>query len=228
MLDELWILQNRMNRMKGNIKKEACVSSLAEAIEAERRGADQIELCSHLELDGLTPAASLIQECMSQLSIPVKVMVRPKAGSFVCDVLDLGNLVTDIKMMKNLGVAHIVLGVITPNSEVDIEALKLLMEHTKDMSITFHKAIDLCIDPVREVKRLIELQGIHSILTSGGSSTAIEGIPTLKQMSQTSGEKIQIIPAGNITDLNLNSIHKELQLPLYHGRKIVGDLNKRQ
>ena len=212
--------------MEENYKKEACVESLAEALDAERKGADQIELCRSLYLDGLTPSASVIQKCLSQLTIPIKVMVRPRSGRFVCDVLDLGKMITDIKMMNNLGVQHIVLGVNTADGEVDIESLNLLKTHAGKMKITFHKAIDMCKDPVKETERLIDAKGIHSILTSGGATSASEGALTLKEMSKVSKGRIQIIPAGSITDLTVNSLHKELQLTLYHGRKIVGTLNQ--
>ncbi len=211
--------------MEQKIIKEACVESLTDALEAQRRGADQIELCSNLAEEGLTPSAVLIQECLNQLSIPVKVMVRPRAGSFVCETLDLGDMVTDIKMMKNLGVQEIVLGITTPKNTIDIESLKLLKAHTGDMRITFHKAIDTCTNPIEEVSRLIELGGIHSILTSGGASMASEGITNLLAMSEASGDTLQIIAAGSITDKNVESIHNQLQLSTYHGRRIVGDLN---
>jgi len=205
--------------------KEACVESLAEALEAERKGADQVELCSNLQEDGLTPSALLIQECLSQLNIPVKVMVRPRPGNFICDALDLGNMVSDIKMMKNLGIKHIVLGVTTKEDHVDIDGLRLLLAHTDDMLITFHKAIDTCENPIEEVHRLIELGGINSILTSGGASTALEGIGVLKAMSKAAGGTIQIIAAGSITDKNLHNLHEQVQLEAYHGRRIVGNLN---
>jgi copper homeostasis protein len=211
--------------MEQKIIKEACVESLSEALEAQRRGADQIELCSNLAEEGLTPSAVLIQECLIQLSIPVKVMVRPRPGSFVCDTLDLGDMVSDIKMMKNLGVHEIALGVTTPDGNIDIESLKLLIAHAGDMRITFHKAIDTCTDPLQEVRHLVELGSIHGVLTSGGASTANEGITNLLAMSEASGGEIQIIAAGSITDKNIDSLHNQLQLSTYHGRRIMGDLN---
>ena len=66
-----------------NIIKEACVESLEQAIVAEERKADRVELCSRLDLDGLTPDRNKIERTMNLLSIPVKVMIRPKCGNFI-------------------------------------------------------------------------------------------------------------------------------------------------
>ena len=42
------------------ILKEVCVEKLAEALEAEKRGADRIERCDNLSFGGTTQSLSLI------------------------------------------------------------------------------------------------------------------------------------------------------------------------
>ena len=103
--------------------KEACVETLPEAIAAQRQGADRIELCSQLGLDGLTPSSKLIQETLSSLSIPAKVMIRPRGGSFVHSEEDLKTMEKEIDQCKYLGVTEVVLGVLDEKIEIDMYEL---------------------------------------------------------------------------------------------------------
>ena len=93
------------------------------------------------------------------------------------------------------------------------------------MKITIHKAIDTCTNLLSELKRLRELGGIKSILTSGGQPTAHKGRETIKELIAHCGQEIEIIAAGSITQENLKAIHKELRAPIYHGRRILGPLS---
>ena len=65
-----------------NLIKESCVETYDEAMNAEIREADRIELRSRLDLDGLTPSKELVKRLVSDLTIPIKVMVRPRKGDF--------------------------------------------------------------------------------------------------------------------------------------------------
>jgi copper homeostasis protein len=71
-----------MDLMK-NLILEACVETLEEAIKAEENGACRLELCSRLDLDGLTPDIELTKQVLEKVSIPIKVMIRPRGGDFV-------------------------------------------------------------------------------------------------------------------------------------------------
>jgi len=80
--------------------KEACVETLGEALSAELNGADRIELCSRLDLDGLTPDTDLIQKTISSLSILVKAMIRPRGGNFVYTENELISMESEIDQLK--------------------------------------------------------------------------------------------------------------------------------
>ena len=205
--------------------KEACVETLPEAIAAQRQGADRIELCSQMDLDGLTPSSKLIQETLSSLSIPAKVMIRPRGGSFVHSEEDLKTMEKEIDQCKYLGVTEVALGVLDEKNEIDLEATARLAKMASPMKVTFHKAIDNTPNILAALEQLKSIPEVTSILTSGGEATALEGKNGLKEMIQLSGDQLTIIPAGRITDQNIDEVHASIGASEYHGRRIVGELN---
>ena len=205
--------------------KEACVETLPEALAAQRQGADRIELCSQLGLDGLTPSSKLIQETLSSLSIPAKVMIRPRGGSFVHSEEDLKTMEKEIDQCTYLGVTEVVLGVLDEKNEIDLEATARLAKRASPMKVTFHKAIDDTPNILAALEQLKSIPEVTSILTSGGEATALEGKNRLKEMIQLSGDQLTIIPAGRITDHNIDEVHASIGASEYHGRRIVGELN---
>ncbi|MFC2090447.1 copper homeostasis protein CutC [Bacteroidota bacterium] len=203
---------------------EACVETYDEAILAEERGADQIELCSELIRDGLTPEKELISRVTSSLSIPVKVMVRPRAGDFMYDLRELESMIETIAFCKDSNVKGVVFGILDTNNEPDMRAIAELAGFARPLEVTIHKAIDLTPDPLHSLRKLLESDNIFSILTSGGKKTAKAGSGVIRQMILLAGDALQIIAAGSITRENLETIHKEIGASAYHGRRIVGRL----
>ncbi len=203
---------------------EACVESYTEALIATSRGADQIELCANLKMDGLTPELNLIKRCIRDIPILTKVMLRPRAGSFVYSYEEFESMLQLLPHWKKVGVKHIVYGIITNEKTLDIDRIAILRDAAYPMRVTIHKAIDMCHEPVAEAKRLYHLGGIHSILTSGGATTAIDGAATINAMHEAVFGQIQIIAAGKITDSNLTEINKTLHVVAFHGRRIVGKM----
>ncbi len=203
---------------------EACVETLQEAIQAEKNGADRVELCSRLDLDGLTPSEKLIQEVVGVLKIPVMVMIRPREDDFIYSSDEINGMLQSIQMCKKHRIQGIVLGILTLHNKPDLDALKLLVDAAVPLEITFHKAIDATPDPVTSAEMLSGVKEISRILTSGGESTAIEGTKTIRTMQKTVRGKISIIAAGRITRENLKKHIGLIGVNEYHGRKIVGDL----
>lgn len=202
-------------------RKEACIENFEEAQNAAQKGADQVELCSKLHLDGCTPDRHDITRCLAELDILIKVMIRPVAGSFVTSLETIKIMKSEIKEMKNLEVKEVVFGLTTINQRLDIEQIATLRDIAYPMGVTIHKAIDTSSDILSDLDLLIQLGGIKSVLTSGGKSTANEGMDILRQMLDMAGDDIEIIPAGKITFENVDALHETLQAKVYHGRRIV-------
>jgi copper homeostasis protein len=204
--------------------KEACVETFEEAVLAEKRGANRIELCSDLASDGLTPSVELMQKTCASLKIPVMVMIRPRAGNFVYSEEEIIQMKAEIDEAKKAGAAGVVFGLLTPENDIDEKNTRLLAEYAHPLPVTFHKAIDELENPVEGVRVLKEIKGIQRILTSGGKATAKEGVETLQKMQKEAGQNLIILVAGKVTDENVEEIQQLTGTEEFHGRRIVGVL----
>jgi len=203
---------------------ECCVESLSEALIAEKRGACQLELCSDLANDGLTPDTALTEKTLETISIPLKVMIRHRKGDFFYDKSDISIIRNQINSMKLIGIKHIVFGSLTHLNRINLEQIKMVSEWAYPMNVTYHKAIDLSENFFEDTELLLQFKNVKSLLTSGQASTAEKGYLTLKRLLADFGKNIKIISAGSITDKNLKKIHNMIRGRYYHGRKILGEL----
>lgn len=210
--------------MNRKYKIEACVESFEEALIAQQRGADQIELCSRLDLDGLTPDKDLIKKCAEELELDIKVMIRPRDGDFTYNTEEISLMKASIDYCKVLNVHGVVFGMLSEGI-LNIDIIRELALHASPLKVTIHKAIDYTDDIIAQTKKLLSIhEHIDTILTSGGAKTAREGASQLGEMITICHDKINIMPAGKVTEHNLTELDKLLKAPAYHGRKIVGDL----
>ena len=201
--------------------KEACVESTDQAVNAERNGANRIELCKNLDLDGLTPEINVIQNTMKSVNIPVKVMIRPRPGNFIYSQNEIKSMEQDIDLCKKLNVPEVVIGILTSRGNIDTIIAKRLASRAYPMAITFHKAIDQTEDILYELDRLSRIQEISSILTSGGEKTAINGQSMLRKIIDQYGKRFDIIAAGSITHKNFDEIHGLINAREYHGKNLI-------
>ena len=208
-----------------DIIKEACVETFEEAILAEKKGADRVELCSRLDLGGLTPKKKLVEKVLGALSIPIKIMIRPRSGNFSYNDQEINKMKDDILYCRGLNLQGIVFGLLNQNKTIDIENMKYLSNIAVGLEITFHKAIDQTGSIIDEIDKLLTIGSISSVLTSGGAFNAQSGSRLLKKLAEKYQNNITIIPAGSITKNNIHELHQVIGAKEYHGRKIVGDLD---
>jgi copper homeostasis protein len=188
-------------------------------------GASRIELCSSMDLGGLTPEVDQILSARKVFGeVPgLMVMVRPRPGNFVYSPLEVQKMIEQIHFSAEAGADGIVIGVLE-NSENRIDTdllyrfLNIISQY--NLSTTFHRAFDATPDPLKSIESLIELE-VDRVLTSGtmwgNKGTALEGIEMLKQVVQKSKGKIEIVVGGGINSKNVNQILRNLPLP---GNKI--------
>lgn len=210
---------------KQNIILEACVETLEQAINAEKNGANRIELCGDLSVGGVTPHLDLITKAKKNLSIPIMVMIRPRGGNFIYTKSEFDKMKKEIFYCKNLGIKGVVFGILDSENEVNFEQTAVLAELAFPMEVTFHKAIDEISNPIKSLHKLLNINNITRILTSGKSKTAVEGSDLIREMMVIAKDKITILPAGKITNKNLSEVHQLIGASEYHGRKIVGNLD---
>ena len=213
-----------MIESSGDFLLEACVENLDQALLAERKNVDRIELCGRLDLGGITPSREMIISSVKQLSIPAKIMIRPRGGNFIYSSPEVELMMSDIIFCKKNGIGEIVLGALTEKGEVDLPLIRTLSSLADPMKVTFHKAIDDVNDYMRSLEELSSLKRIESVLTSGTGKNAILGKPLLKRAIEMFSGTLSIIAAGSITNENLEKVHSELGAKEYHGKRIVGDL----
>lgn len=145
---------------------ECCVDSVASAIEAEKGGADRLELCSNLIIGGTTPTLALFNEVRNHVSIPINVLIRPRFGDFLYSEYEVNMIKQEVVQFREAGADAVVIGSLTADGSLDIEQMKELIVLAGDMKITLHRAFDMCADPIKTLQEAINL-GIDTILTSG-------------------------------------------------------------
>ena len=191
---------------------EVCAESYEYAIKAEKAGADRIELCKDLHLDGVTPDYESAKRTIDTLNIPMFILIRPRQGDFNYSEKEFELMKADIIIFKEMGCKGIVSGILNDNKNIDIERTKELVNLSRPLEFTFHRAFDVVSDPLKEIENLIEI-GVDRVLTSGQKDKAIEGLELLKEFKNISKNRIKIMPGSGINKSNImnfrsfNEIH---------------------
>lgn len=184
---------------------EIAANSLASALAAQEGGASRIELCSALELGGLTPSPGQVALVRDKLSIPVYVLIRPRAGDFAYAEEEHATMLADIAYCAAAGCDGVVVGALTADGDVDVTRCRELVSAANGIDVTFHRAIDVCRDPATALEAIISL-GCARVLSSGGAASAMEGSANLRRLIEQAAGRIEIMPgagigAGNIAAL---------------------------
>jgi len=181
---------------------EICADSVESAIVAESAGAGRIELCSALVEGGVTPSAGLIESVRRNTGIKLHVLIRPRSGDFLYSDTEFSVMRRDIDMAGELGADGIVTGILNSDGTVDAERTALLAEYATPMSLTFHRAFDLCRDPKKGLEDIMAA-GAARVLTSGQAKSAIEGATLIKSLIKDAAGRIIIMPGGGIDEYNI-------------------------
>lgn len=186
---------------------EVCVDSVESAIAAQAGGAARVELCDNLVEGGTTPSAGTIELARKLLDIALNVIIRPRGGDFCYSPIEFEIMKRDIEIAKELGADGVVIGILKPNGIVDQKRTQTLVDLARPMSVTFHKAFDMTRDPFAALEALIEI-GVNRVLTSGQEESVIEGLEVVRELVKRAGKRIIIMPGGNITARNVQTVLK--------------------
>ncbi|HLT08203.1 MAG TPA: copper homeostasis protein CutC [Cyclobacteriaceae bacterium] len=187
------------------IRLEAPVYTLEAALSAADYGVDRLELCADFGEGGTTPSAGMLAHIKASVDIPVFVMIRPRGGDFVYSEGEIEVMKRDIAFFKSLGADGFVFGVLDKQGNVDRLACSRLLQAAGDSPCTFHRAIDAAADGMKSLEDVISL-GFARVLTSGGMANVTEGLAVVKQMMQTAGERIIVIPGGGTLPTHLDEL----------------------
>lgn len=201
---------------------EICVDNIESAIEAQNAGADRVELCNNLYEGGTTPGYGTIISTRNNLSIGVNVIIRPRGGDFLYTDPEYDIMRRDIDICGESGVDGIELGILRSGGAIDLERTAKLIEYANPMSVTFHRAFDMCSDPVQGLEDVIA-SGATRLLTSGQKNKAQEGAELISQLISQAEDRIIIMPGGGINESNIALIARLTGAAEFHltGRKVI-------
>ena len=226
---------------------ESCCTTLEEALSAQARGADRIELCTDLSVGGLTPSRSLIRDVVQSLTIPVNVLIRPRFRvepgmteevglkrhswldpeshhangfsyeSFIYEEDEIQQMIDDIEYCKTIGAAGIVVGALMPDGRIDIAAMRRLVAASAPLPVTFHRAFDVCTEDPFEAVDQIIALGCTRLLTSGQAPNAWEGRDRIRQLVAYAGDRLIILAGRGVTPANLTALAAATGAREFHG-----------
>lgn len=179
---------------------EICTGDPEGVCAAVAGGADRVELCSGLAEGGLTPSAAMIRFASDR--IPTNVLIRPRAGDFIYTPGELEVMRADTESAVRNGASGIVIGVLTPDGDIDMEACRYLLEGFEDLDNTFHRAFDVVADPSAALEKIISL-GFRRVLTSGQAPTALEGSATISALKKQAAGRILIMAGAGVNPGNV-------------------------
>ena len=194
---------------------EICVDSVESAVAAERGGAQRVELCSDLLEGGITPSPGLLERVRKRVGIDVFAMIRPRGGDFCYTNEELSIMKADIEYMKQLGADGVVLGILDTRGYVDVDRTRELVEQTKPLPVTFHRAIDVSADFSDSLERIIA-SGAQRVLTSGRKRRAVDSTRDISRAIQQTRGRLTVMVCGGLNPENITAVAEETGAAEYH------------
>ena len=222
--DTLWLTEMQNNYLCDmDWFLESCCTSVEEVLEAQARGAGRIELCERLDVGGVTPSDELLAEVLAVTELPVNVLVRPRGGDFIFSEDEVSQMLESITACRERNVNGVVIGALDSDGGVDIPTMKRLLEAAKGpseedfppLSVTFHRAFDVCSGPLRALDEIISL-GCDRLLTSGHEADAFRGRFLIAELVRRAEGRITVMAGCGVRPGNIDEIRSTTGAPEYH------------
>jgi copper homeostasis protein len=195
---------------------ELCVTTLEAARAAESGGADRIELCSQLSIGGVTPGPDLMTKTIETLSIPVFVLIRPRAGNFVFSAIEFAEMKRQIEQAKAAGATGVAIGVLHTDGRVDVDKTRALVELARPMKVTFHRAFDETPDMTEALEDVIRC-GVDCLLTSGGKPDVLTGATSIAKVRKLAAGRLDVMAGGGLQLTSLVEVLRRSGVTHLHG-----------
>ncbi|BAL51979.1 MULTISPECIES: copper homeostasis protein CutC [Lactococcus] len=205
------------------IIRELCLENFTKIPQALQAGVERIELCDNLAVGGTTPSYGVIEEAakyVAESKTTLAVMIRPRGGNFVYNSHELKIIETDTLKAVEAGAQNIVFGALTPDNEIDTDALETVSIAAQGLPITFHMAFDEVTDQEKAIDQLVEF-GVDKILTHGGPLDQPLNTDKLKSLIDYAKGKINIIIGGGVNAENFENLAQLTRTNYVHGTKII-------
>ncbi|MDQ4122055.1 MAG: copper homeostasis protein CutC [Acidobacteriota bacterium] len=195
---------------------EVIACTVEDALEAERGGADRLEIISRFDLGGLTPALELVREIKAKVSLPLRVMVRESEGYVVSGETEIKRLCAAAYAFKEIGVDGIVLGFLR-RGEIDFELTQRILACAPTLKATFHHAFEDAADKFAVIAKLKALPQIDRILSHGGlTKNWAEKYSVLESYARAAQPEIEILAGGGVDREAINLLRKNTSVREFH------------
>lgn len=204
--------------MKRNL--EIACFNLESALIAQQGGADRIELCDDFSCGGITPNYGTFETARKLIHVDLFVMIRPRGGNFIYSKEEFEQMKKDILHFKKMNANGFVFGMLNEDGSVNRNQNKELVELANPLPCSFHRAFDVFKDLTKNLENVIDC-GFKTILTSGLTKSAIEGISQLQELVNQSKDRILIMPGGGVRSSNISLLKEKVHTTFYHSSAIV-------
>lgn len=195
---------------------EICANSAKSCLEAQVGGAQRVELCAGIPEGGTTPSYGEIKTAQAIApGIDLNVIIRPRGGDFLYTEAEIQSMLFDIELCKQLDVHGVVFGCLTPEGDLDLPLMQRLVEVAHPLSVTCHRAFDVCREPFVALEQLIAL-GVDRILTSGQQVDALSGLPLIARLVERAAGRIIIMPGCGVRENNIEQIERQSGASEFH------------
>lgn len=201
---------------------ESCCTDVEQIRRAQEAGARRIELCEKLAVGGVTPSAELLKAAISVAKVPVNVLVRPLGGDFVFSAAEADTMLRDIELCREAGAAAVVIGALDSRGDVDMPLMRRLCDAASGMSVTFHRAFDVCADPLAAFEDVLAL-GCDRLLTSGHESDAFKGRFFIAELVERAAGRIIVMPGCGVRRSNIARIAADTGAVEFHASSAFFD-----
>jgi copper homeostasis protein len=190
---------------RSSVLLEVIATTVTDARLAVQAGADRLELITAMGEGGLTPSVGLIEAVVDAIGnpadrCPVNVIVRPHSRSFVFDADDYAVMLRDVRAATAAGAQGVVIGMLTPEGEIDQEGLARVVDAADGLAITFHRAFDEVRDQRHALDVLLGFDTVTNVLTSGGKPSVLQAEETIRALvKQADGSHCTVLAGAGLT-----------------------------
>lgn len=184
---------------------EVIACSPTEVIAVAEGGADRIELCTALEIGGVSPNWALFEFAKENVTIPIAVMSRPRTGNYQYTSDEVDFMCREIQDFAKAGADFLVVGASAPDFSLNVDALKRFLEAADGTPLVCHRCFDQVPSLEEALDTLLDL-GYRRVLTSGAQKTAQEGAAMIRKLVNLASDRIEVLPAAGIRHHNVQDL----------------------
>ncbi|MGD9562441.1 MAG: copper homeostasis protein CutC [Pyrinomonadaceae bacterium] len=192
---------------------EVIACSVEDAVEAEKGGADRLEIIRDLDAGGYTPPLDLVREIRSSVNLPLRVMLREDVGFGLTEVITVEKLCCVAHELNKLKVDGVVLGFLS-GDRIDVEMVNKVLSCSPDLNATFHHAFEDLSDKFGAIEEIKQFAQVDRILSHGGYGS--ERVDNLTAYAAAAKPEISLLAGGRIDLPMIRALRHNTELREFH------------